>query len=162
MGICAEEMRRYVIAPCLQHLGDWSQAAENLLLGTAAVESGLGRHLFCDSHPGLGIYRITPDTHRQIWDEYLAFVPDLASNVRGLASQREFLNHPHEELATNLSYATAIAWMIYKSRHEELPLAEDLGSLASLWQQHFPGGRSDRPQHFVTEYQRCQRSTVAA
>ncbi len=167
MGICAEEMRRYVIAPCLEHLDDWSLAAENLLLGTAAVESGLGDHLLNANHPGLGIYRITPEKHTQIWDQYLAFCPDLASKVRGLASQREFLNHPHAELTTNLSYATAIAWMIYKSSEKVLPCAEDLTALASLWQQHFLQQHSALEQggqtgFFLREYERCQDGTVVA
>jgi hypothetical protein len=37
----------------------------------------------------------------------------MASLVRGLASQHDFLSQPHAELATNLSYATAIAWFMY-------------------------------------------------
>ena len=162
MGICAEEMRRYVIAPCLQHLDDWSPVAENLLLGTAAVESGLGHHLLNAAYPGLGIYRITPQKHTQIWDQYLAFCPDLASKVRGLASQREFLNHPHAELTTNLSYATAIAWMIYKSSRATLSSADDVEDLAGLWQRYFPTDQHREPQDFIREYQRCQSDRVAA
>ena len=38
----------------------------------------------------------------------------MASRVRGLASQRAFLSDPDSELQTNLSYCTAIAWLLYQ------------------------------------------------
>ena len=34
--------------------------------------------------------------------------------MRGLASQRAFLSDPDSELQTNLSYCTAIAWLLYQ------------------------------------------------
>ena len=113
MGICARELRHYVVRPTLKHMGMWSLAAENLLLGTAARESGLGFHLKPANTQALGIYQISPRMHRNIWDHFLAQKSELSSLVRGLASQREFLSHPHHELATNLAYSTAIAWLIY-------------------------------------------------
>jgi len=137
MGICAEELRRLVIRPTLKHLGEWSPAAENLLLGTAAQESGLGFHLKQQHQRGLGIFQIRPQTHRRIWDNYLVHHPDLASAVRGLASQHEFLSNPHAELATNLSYTTAIAWMIYRRNEKPLPTAEDTDSMGRHWRRHF-------------------------
>ena len=54
----------------------------------------------------------TAAQHRDIWDRYLAFRPEIASRVRGLASQRAFLSNPDHELRTNLSYSTAIAWLL--------------------------------------------------
>ena len=63
---------------------------------------------------GLGIFRITAAQHRDLWDRYLAFNPEIASRVRGLASQRAFLSDPDSELQTNLSYCTAIAWLMYQ------------------------------------------------
>lgn len=41
----ADHLRREIIAPALRHIGMWSEAAENLLLGTAAVESRMGTYL---------------------------------------------------------------------------------------------------------------------
>ena len=38
----------------------------------------------------------------------------MASRIRGLASQRAFLSDPDGELQTNLSYCTAIAWLLYQ------------------------------------------------
>ncbi|MCO1334434.1 hypothetical protein MO867_08780 [Microbulbifer sp. OS29] len=155
MGICLDELRLQVIRPTLKHLRAWSQGMENLLLGTAAQESQLGFHLKQGRRHGLGIYQIQPHTHREIWDQYLIDHPTLASKVRGLASQRDFLDHPHSELTTNLRYATAIAWLIYRSadvhklRETEAP---DVANMARLWHQHFHHGPSASTRDFECSY----------
>jgi len=111
MYVTAEHLREQVIVPTLNYLGAWTQAAEHFLLTAAIDAPDLG--LFSARKDGLGIFHITPAQHRDIWDKYLAFNPDLASRVRGLASQRAFLSDPDSELQTNLSYCTAIAWLLY-------------------------------------------------
>jgi hypothetical protein len=138
MGICAKELREYVIRPTLKQIGQYSRAAENLLLGTAAQESGLGSHLKPEHSHGLGIYQISRQRHMKVWDQYLVNLPELASDIRGLASQHEFLEHPHAELTTNLSYATAIAWAVYCQSGVVLPQnADNAEALAQQWLQHF-------------------------
>lgn len=127
----AFELRDQIIGPTLRYLGVDSNVAEELLLGTAALESKLNP-LHKDA-TGLGIYQITPEQHRQIWDTYLAFKPDLASKVRGLASQHRFLQDPDSELSWNLSYATAIAWLIYQREEIVLPQPCDASQLGRLW-----------------------------
>jgi hypothetical protein len=114
MGINATELNLLVIRPALNALGENSQVAESYLLKLAEKRSHYGEHLADVCQSGLGLYQITPESHTALWDTYLAFDPDLASKVRGLASQREFLVHPHAELATNLVYASAIAWLMSK------------------------------------------------
>ena len=112
MYVTAEHLRDQVIQPTLKYLGVWSQTAEELLLDAAVDAPDVG--LFSARNDGLGIFRITAQQHRDIWDSYLAFHPELASRIRGLASQRAFLSDPDLELQTNLSYCTAIAWLIYE------------------------------------------------
>jgi hypothetical protein len=138
MGICAAELRQWVIKPTLKRLGVYSKAAENLLLATAAQESGLGSHLKPAGQRALGIYQIHSLAHRHIWDDHLALHSEMASLVRGLASQHDFLSQPHAELATNLSYATAIAWFMY-ARHDNfsLPKSNDITALAALWKRFY-------------------------
>lgn len=123
------------------------------MLGTAAVESGLGflLHLHHKGHHGIGIYQIQPDDHHALWDEWLAFQPDLASLVRGLASQHDFLKQPDAELATNLRYATAIAWLLYERRGLKLPRHADLAELASAWLNYYPSVRHVRTAHSFCE-----------
>jgi hypothetical protein len=110
MYITAEHLREQVIKPTLEYLGAWSEEAERELLAAALAGSEAGSA--GGDSPKLGIFRISPSQHRDLWDRYLAFRPEDASRVRGLASQRAFLHRPDGELQTNLSYSAAIAWFL--------------------------------------------------
>jgi hypothetical protein len=137
MGIYTSDLRDAIVRPTLELLDEWSPSAENLLMGTAAQETQLGNNLQGNNHTGLGLYRISPHTHTQIWDNFLVHDPELASRLRGLASQQQFLKSPHNELIVNLAYATGIAWMIYK-RHA-LTLLNNLSvhELAQCWLSYY-------------------------
>ena len=108
MELSIQELRESVIRPTLQYLGKHSDAAENLLLAIARRHHQQPR-----ANTFQALYPVDAALHQRVWNEFLAFEPDLASRIRGLASQREFLNNPHAELTTNLCYATAIAWAVY-------------------------------------------------
>ena len=151
MGIVASELCQHVIRPTLIYLGRHCAAAEALLLGAAACQSGLGTALDC--RHGHGLYRIAERSHQELWDRHLAHDPDLASQIRGLASQHAFLASPHIELTVNLRYATAIAWMMIEVKRNELPDAADLLGLARIWREVFhPHGRQ---RDFMDAWQRC-------
>ena len=148
MSMNAVDLTSHIIKPTLDYLGMYSHAAEKLLLGTAAQESGFDP--FCQHNGGIGIYQISASQHRQIWDEYLAFQPDLASKVRGLASQHQFLQNPDQELRSNLSYSTAIAWIIYLRSENQLPAADDVEGLSHFWDSHFCHQQQHHPQDFAS------------
>ncbi|GFM79587.1 hypothetical protein PSCICO_04270 [Pseudomonas cichorii] len=151
MGIAAIELCRHVIRPTLIYLDRQNACAESLLLGIAASQSSLGDAL--DSRRGHGLYRIPELRHRQLWDNYLAQDPDLASRVRGLASQHAFLSGPHLELTVNLRYSTAIAWMMIEAQTVTLPTEDDALAMARIWRQIFqPQGRL---RDFVTAWHSC-------
>lgn len=177
MGIYATDLRSLVIRPTLEQLDDWSPAAENLLLGTAAQESQLGfrldtSHAHANDSQGQGLYRISARTHIQVWDEFLITNPELASRLRGLASQQQFLKAPHQELITNLSYATGVAWMIYKRHKIALPHADDVEALGDYWLKYFSKRDGDNyemgdceMEQFVTTYRKLvlrEHKTLAA
>ncbi|WP_423358838.1 hypothetical protein [Pseudomonas citronellolis] len=135
MGIAACDLRQHVIRPTLLYLERHSGAAEALLLGAAACQSALGSSL--DNGRGHGLFRIDEHRHQQLWDRYLALDPNLASRVRGLASQHAFLDAPHLELTVNLRYSTAIAWMLVESQRLPLPEACDHLGQARVWRRVF-------------------------
>jgi hypothetical protein len=112
MYITSEHLREQVIKPTLEYLGAWTEEAEHDMLEAALKDTEVG--LFSKRHDGLGLFHISSSQHRDLWDRYLAHRPDLASRVRGLASQRAFLSNPDNELKTNLGYCTAIAWLLYQ------------------------------------------------
>ena len=145
MGIYAQDLKESVIHPTLTQLNQWTPAIEALLLGTASIMSNLGDCLSVDSMATnnqqrlFGLYLISKKKHRDIWDNHLAYNSDLASVIRGLASQRLFLENPENELVTNLSYATAIAWATYDENLVEFPDDPcNLLELATCWFEHYP------------------------
>ena len=128
MYVTAEHLKDQVIQPTLHYLGAWTPDTEQFLLDTALEAPELG--LFSARSGGLGIVHITSQQHRDIWDTHLAFNPDLASRVRGLASQRAFLSDPDKELQTNLSYCTAIAFLLYERSNPVKTRLEDTAATA--------------------------------
>lgn len=151
MGIAVSDLRVHVIRPTLIYLGCHSASAEALLIGVAACQSALGAVL--TDRRGHGLYRIAEQRHQQVWDQHLALDPDLASKVRGLASQHAFLSAPHVELTVNLRYATAIAWMLIEAAGNTLPESHDLTGLGHIWRQVFqPQGQA---RDFLNAWQRC-------
>lgn len=151
-GISASELQQHVIRPTLQAIGLWSDAAEYLLLGTAAQESHLGYHLTQIHGPALGIYQIEPATHADVWQNYLEYQPSLAEKVQTLLSPFN-AQDKDQALITNLTYSTAIARIIYYRFPKPLPAAYDLSGLADYWKQHYntPSGQGT-VEEFMTNY----------
>jgi hypothetical protein len=162
MTINAVDLLEHVIKPTLDYLAVDSDAAEQLLLGTAAQGSDFDP--FCHRRRGLGLYQITAKQHRNAWDNYLAYRPDLASRVRGLASQHQFLKNPDQELTTNLAYSTAIAWIIYLQSESQLPAADDADGLSHFWESNFCQQQNNTDglaQHFAQWIRNNNVSTQA-
>ncbi len=127
MDISTQDLREQIIQPTLGYLDKASTAAENLLVAIVN-QKRTALHGPNGGGKGLGPYQIDAATHQLVWDRFLAFQPDLASRIRGLASQRAFLEDPHSELATNLCYATAIAWIVFILHPLELNTSTSVAS----------------------------------
>lgn len=154
-----DDLRESVIRPTLSVLAQFDRrmntdAAVELLMGTAAQESLLGYHLTQIEGPALGIYQIEPDTHDSIWEHYLAYRPDLASIVRGLASQHAFDSKENRdnELITNLAYATAIARLVYWPKSDPIP--SDTEGQGEYYKNHYNTELGDgTAEEFVNSYE---------
>lgn len=151
-----KQFLEYVIRPTLKRLdhGRKDEAVENLLLGTAIVESQGLTYLHQINGPALSVYQIEPATHEDIWDNYLAYRPELTSKVRGFASQHwgaQGYEVVHEELITNLAYATVIARIHYMRVSEPIP--KDLEGQAAYWKAHYNTAQGKgTTQHYLALY----------
>lgn len=140
--INADDLRKLIIRPTLQFLGQYTEAAENLVLGTIAVESTVGgsTRLRQIVGPALGIMQIEPDTHADIWRNWLAYRPELRSRILALCPPH-FLQPDgipeHAALIGNIPYAVAIARQVYARRPEPLPAADDIRGLGEYWKRHY-------------------------
>ena len=148
MNLSSRDLQHFVILPTLEYLGMYSLSAEKQLLACASQESGLDPFAQF-KQGGIGIYQITGEQHRNVWDSFLAFNPDLASQVRGLASQHHFLKNPDDELRTTLAYSTAIAWMLQLQSGPEPTANEDETGLDPFCQGSFQPG-NQHPGNLAT------------
>ena len=128
------QFRRLIIVPALRRLGLWSLPAEQLLIGTALTESGLQ---FLTQHgggPARGFYQIEPTTAQDLYDNWLPRHAELAARLNRIIVPGQKIA---DQLVSNLTYATAIARLIYYRRPEPLPKAGDIQGLARYWKAHF-------------------------
>jgi hypothetical protein len=138
--------RHLVVAPVLRRIDLWSQAAENLVVGTAIQESGLRllrqglKRLDDAGGVALGLYQMEPATHDDIWTNYIQHRRPLSTLVERLLARDGLLV---EQLVWNLAYATAMCRVHYKRVPAALPAAADVDGLSQYWKAHYntPAGR---------------------
>jgi len=138
MSLHPPHLRELVIRPTLEQLGFWSEAAENLLMGTAAQESRMGMYLKqLGGGPALGVFQMEPATHDDIWINFVRFKPSLADLLRKVAGVGHG-RHPQADLMIgNLYYAAAMARVHYLRRPEALPPAGDVDALGQYWKNFY-------------------------
>ena len=129
-----------------------SPAAVNLLLGTAAQESGFGTYLKQIKGPALGVFQMEPATETDIWKNYLSFRAGLACRVIQVAE----VSGPNVlHLSGNLIYQIALCRVHYLRKPEPMPSADDLPGLARYWKAYYntPLGRGTADE-FIENYRR--------
>lgn len=148
-----KQFRELVVRPTLEHLDLWSKAAENLLVGTAIQESGLKFLKQKGNGPALGVFQIEPDTHTDVWVNYLNNRAGQGELGRVIAHDFPRPNDYHGSLVWDMAYATVIARVIYLRRPEPLPNADDVPGLAAYWKQWYntPLGKGTE-EEFIKNY----------
>jgi len=156
MSINCKDLRELVVRPTLQHLRLWSPAAEDMVLGTAAQESGLGTYLHQVGGPALGIYQMEPATHNDIWNNYLEYKPILRKQVEDmLGTSVHDIDSDDNSLIGNLYYATAMCRIHYLRVLEAMPVHKDIKGYAAYWKKYYntPLGAGTE-QEFIDNYKR--------
>lgn len=135
-GIDPTHFIQYILRPSLSKIDLYSEDAAKLLLGTALHETLLGKFLHQLSGPALGVYQIEPDTHTDIWENYIKFRQKLRMNI--LSMYPNLINCvDHEKLIYDLQYATIIARLIYRRVPEKLPTKYSIIKQAEYWKTHY-------------------------
>jgi hypothetical protein len=99
-----------IVKPVLVALGNWTQASEMLLMGTAAQESGL-RLTHQINGPALGYFQMEPATYADCWTNFLDFRPGLKAKVLAL---RTTPGPPKAaDMVTDPKFAAAMARVRY-------------------------------------------------
>ncbi|PKR56390.1 hypothetical protein COO92_21230 [Thalassospira lohafexi] len=131
----SKQLRESVIRPVLQDAGMWTEAAENLLMGTAAQESGLGQYVVqLGNGPARGIFQMEPSTLHDIQQNFLSYRPELKAKAE--AHKAPALSDA-SNLICNLAYAALMCRIHYYRVSEALPGANDLAGLARYWKRYY-------------------------
>jgi len=129
------QFRQYIITPALSNLQLYSKDAEELLVFTCAVESDGGTFLHQISGPAVGIYQCEPNTHNDIWRNYIIhrnnYVSQLGLNF-GVSTIPDV-----SRLMSDLLYASAICRLHYRRVKEALPPADDAEKLYDYYKQYY-------------------------
>ena len=133
IGINPEDLRR-LISDVLQRVGLYSPEAVSLLLGTAAVESGLGHRLYqLAGGPARGIYQMEPATEESLWRDFLAYRAPLRIKIHQVTGR----SGPGPWLAWDLAYQTIMVRVKYLSIPEPLPGVDDIEGQARYWKLYY-------------------------
>lgn len=146
-----KQLRELIIAPVLKTLGLYSKEAEDLIFGTACVESGCGEYIAqLGGGPAKGIYQMEPATAKDIYANFLKYKPDLQAKLDALRCEGLTLE---ENLVGNLYFATAMCRIHYLRQPGAIP--SDLEGLAEYWKKYYntPLGKGT-VNKFVEAYRR--------
>ena len=124
---------RHLIPSVLKELNLHSDNAVNLLMGTAAQESHLGKYRKqMGGGPALGIFQMEPATFNDIVNNYLRYKPELAARVERVARISRF---KAEDIENNDLLAICMARVHYLRVREAIP--SDLDGWARYWKRYF-------------------------
>ena len=152
MSFNADEIRELIVRPVLQYLGMYSPAAEELMMGTMAHESLMGKYSRQIKGPAQGFFQVEPLTEQDNWDNYLKYRPELADKVKTLM---RLAPESADALVTNPLYCCAHARIKYFRAAPPLPAADDIQGLAQYWKDHFNSvlGKGD-PDDWIAHYRK--------
>lgn len=127
-----EQFQMVVVRPVLLFLHDeipHSVGAEQLLVATGIQESRL-RALRQYGGPARGLFQMEPATFNDLLDNFVKHRHGLDAKVRQLLAPWPT---PLVQLQTNLSFAAAMARILYFRAPEPMPAAGDLESMAKFY-----------------------------
>ena len=134
---------RVLIEDVLRPMGLDSNVAVNLLMGTAAVESALGKYWYqvVRGKPGKkgtarGAFQMEPGTETDIWKNYITFKRKLKADM----AEMGYFGPDSDRLQYDLRYQIVMARIHYlrEAVEEALPEeAEDIHALARYWKAHY-------------------------
>ena len=119
-----------IIQPTLRHLGLWSLAANELLLGTALIESNLIHRRQLGGR-ARGFFQMEPATHNDIWENFLKYRAQVGDRVKQLLTSER--DDKIVELEVNDKYACAMARVHYLRVSAPPPQAGDVAGMAAYW-----------------------------
>lgn len=144
-----------LISQTLKSMELYSESAVNLLLGTAAQESGFGTYIRQIRGPARGVFQCEPATELDIWDNYLRYNLDLADRILKVTG----VGRPASlHLESHLDYQIALCRVHYLRVKAPLPAADDIHGQAAYWKKYYNTamGRGTVYQYILSYRKYCE------
>lgn len=151
---CAQ-LKDIIIRPALSAIGLCSDNAIQLLLGTAAQETQLGRYLVQTNitpyNGGIGIYQMQAPSYVHIWGRHVD------SSISMKAKMKLYLGYEGmpmaSRMASDLALSTIMARLFYANVLERLPDEKDVPAMARYWKLYWNtmAGKGTQDQ-FIDNY----------
>ena len=130
VGINKGQLRQLII-DTLREINMCSPSAVNLLMGTAAQESHMGKYIKQIHGPALGIFQMEPKTCLDI-EKYLQYKPKLY----GYVLDNTAICSP-SELTWNLKFAIIMCRYHYWRVPEKLPEFDNIHAMSLYWKRYY-------------------------
>lgn len=144
MSINKEQFVSLIIRPVLTDLQMWSLSAENLILGTLAVETDFLSYLKqYPSGPGWGPYSQEELAYNE---NFTLVIPNLRPSQKLILAKYHIFPQvieDRERLFYDLRFATIMTRLQYWRYPEPLPKAEDIEGLAHYWKKYYNTHKGD-------------------
>lgn len=137
MSLDLNQFKDLIILPALQVIELYQPESAELVLGTCIQESHLQYLKQLGGGPALGVIQMEPNTHEDIWDNFLAFRAELSGKVLSLAAPNGGAHPRANELIGNLWYACAMCRVHYLRAPDALPGQGDYEGQAAYWKEHY-------------------------
>lgn len=127
-----KEQLKELIEETLKEIDLYSSDAVNLLMGTAAQESHLGKYIKQIKGPALGIFQMEPATFGDICNNFLAYKGDLGEKI---LQSCEAMKATPDGLRFNLKLSICFCRLHYLRVPEPLP--NSIEGYAKYWKDHY-------------------------
>lgn len=145
-----KQLREQIVRVVLKGLGMWSKYAEELMIGTIAVESQGGTYLVqLDNGPAVGICQMEPKTHDDIWQKWLPNHPAISANL--MTTCMISMKPSARMMISNLFYAVAMARIQY-FRNTPEPVPATLEEQAAYWVKYYNRGERATVAQYLEAY----------
>lgn len=127
----------------------YSEAAVEILLGTAAQESSFGYNFRqLGGGPGIGFFQMEPHTYLWLQEEY--------------GEKYGFENRIPDDLEWDLRLAILLARLRYRILPQALPVAGDLPAMAAYWNKFYNANpQYGTDEEFINNYRKYVSKDVS-
>jgi len=122
-----------LIERVLKDIDLYSPDAVNLILGTAAQESGMGKYIRqLGTGPALGIFQMEPNTFKDIYQNFIHYKELLQTKIEDTCNVWSWVP---ETLEYNLAFAICLTRVHYLRVNETLP--NTIEGYAYYWKKYY-------------------------